>query len=82
MVRGVLRALAAGAAALATRGEVVLAVAGAAPGVVTAAGEDLEAEIRRRRAAGASVRDVAASLARERGLARRELYQLVLALER
>jgi hypothetical protein len=44
--------------------------------------EALAAEIRRRRAAGASVRDVADALARERGLNRRALYRMALALER
>jgi hypothetical protein len=42
----------------------------------------LLAEIRRRGAAGASVRDVAAALARERGLNRCAVYRLVLTLAR
>ena len=88
IVRGDLLALAADAASLVVKGEVVVAVAGApvvagavgAPAV--AAGEGLAGEIRRRRAAGTSVRDVAEQLARERGVGRRGVYRLALALER
>ncbi len=62
-------------------GEVVLAVGGApeSPPVVA---EDLADEIRRRRAAGESVRDVADRIASERGVSRRSVYRLALELER
>lgn len=90
IVRGDLVTLAAGAASLVVRGEMVVAVAGApqagaVPVPATPSGTTREAladEIRRRRAAGTSVRDVAQQLARERGLGRREVYRLALALER
>jgi len=65
------------------RGEVTVAVGGApeadvSPG--TAASADLDAAIRARLAAGETPRDVAAALARARGLPRREVYARVLAL--
>ena len=90
IVRGDLVTLAAGAASLIVKGEMVVAVAGApdadaAAVPATPAGttrEELADEIRCRRAAGTSVRDVAQQLARERGLGRREVYRLALALER
>ncbi len=84
IVRGDLASLAARAASLVTKGELVIGVAGAPPAAVPdlAGDDDLAAEIRRRRAAGASVRDVADALARERGLARRAVYRRALALER
>jgi 16S rRNA (cytidine1402-2'-O)-methyltransferase len=49
---------------------------------VAAGDAELAAEIRRRRAAGQSVRDIAVALARERRLGRRTIYRLALALER
>lgn len=85
IVRDDLVALAARADALVAKGELVIGVAGAAP-VATDAVDPGDAalvdEIRRRRAAGASVRDVAEALARERGLNRRAVYRLALDLER
>jgi hypothetical protein len=44
--------------------------------------ELLAAEIRQRRSAGASIRDLAEALARERGLNRRAVYRLAVTLER
>jgi 16S rRNA (cytidine1402-2'-O)-methyltransferase len=85
IVRDDLVALAARADTLITKGELVIGVAGApaaAPGAVRDDDEALVAEIRRRRAAGASVRDVADALARERGLNRRAVYRLALTLAR
>jgi len=81
ILRGDLAELAARVAGIDVKGEVILAVAGAAPTAVAQDTDDLEAEIRRRRAAGESVRDVAEALARARGLGRRAVYQQVLALE-
>ena len=85
IVRDDLVALAARADRLITKGELVIGVAGA-PAIVAddvqADDEELAAEIRRRRAAGASVRDVAEALARERGLHRRAVYRLALTLDR
>jgi len=49
-----------------------------ADGSASAGEADLETEIRRRRAAGESVRDLAAALARERGVSRRAVYRLAL----
>ncbi len=62
----------------------VAAPAGGAASRDVALGGDaaLAAEIRRRRASGESVRDIAAALAGELGLSRRSLYRLALALER
>jgi 16S rRNA (cytidine1402-2'-O)-methyltransferase len=85
IVRDDLTALAARADTLTTKGELVIGVGGSQSDAhETVRGDDVELadEIRRRRAAGASVRDVADALARERGLNRRALYRLVLTLER
>ena len=85
IVRDDLTALAARADTLITKGELVIGVAGApahASAEVRADDDELAAEIRRRRAAGASVRDVADALARERGCNRRAVYRLALTLER
>ena len=88
IVRGDLAALATAYAQSASgpsaevRGEVVIAVAGAPAPAPPAIVEDLEDEIRRRRAAGSSVRDVADAIARERGISRRMVYRLALTLER
>lgn len=82
IVRGDLVALAARADTLTLHGEVILGVAGApaaAPALDEAA---LDAEIRRRRAAGESVRDLAEAIARAHGLSRRAVYQRALALTR
>jgi 16S rRNA (cytidine1402-2'-O)-methyltransferase len=86
IVRDDLPALAARSERLSTKGELVIGVAGRrapAPSALDVDDDaDLAAEIRRRRAGGASVRDVADALARERGLARRAVYRLALRLER
>jgi 16S rRNA (cytidine1402-2'-O)-methyltransferase len=84
IVRDDLPALAARGDTLVSKGEVVIGVAGAsvAPAPDVGDDDDLADEIRRRRAAGASVRDVADSLARERGLSRRAVYRRALSLER
>jgi 16S rRNA (cytidine1402-2'-O)-methyltransferase len=82
VVRGDLDELAARADALASKGELVIGVAGAPPAAKPNVDAELDDEIRRRRAAGASVRDVADVLARERGLSRRAVYRRALALER
>jgi 16S rRNA (cytidine1402-2'-O)-methyltransferase len=85
VLRDDLVALADRADTIVAKGEVVIGVAGAAepaPAAVRADDEALAGEIRTRRAAGMSVKDVADGLARERGLNRRAVYRLVLALER
>jgi 16S rRNA (cytidine1402-2'-O)-methyltransferase len=84
VVRDDLVALAARADELVTKGELVIGVGAAPPAAADVATDDaaLADEIRRRRVAGASVRDVAAALARERGLNRRAVYRLALSLER
>jgi len=85
IVRDDLVALAARAETLVTKGELVIGIAGAAPAAaaeVRADDDELVGEIRRRRASGTSVRDVADALARERGLNRRAVYRLALTLER
>jgi 16S rRNA (cytidine1402-2'-O)-methyltransferase len=89
IVRDDLLALSQRSASLVTKGEVVIGVAGAAESddsgrprgdVGADAANGLETEIRRRREAGESVRDLATALARERGLNRRSVYRLVLAV--
>ena len=80
IVRGDLVDLAARVRTGEVKGEVIVGVNGAPPAVASVASEDLEAEIRRRRAAGASVRDIATALASEHGLSRRDVYRLALAL--
>lgn len=84
VVRGDLPTLADRADDLVSKGELVIGVAGAPPAPAPdVAGDDaLADEIRRRRAAGASVRDLADALARERGLSRRAVYRLALTLDR
>ncbi|HUS67445.1 MAG TPA: SAM-dependent methyltransferase, partial [Kofleriaceae bacterium] len=78
-VRGTLAELAARYAETPPRGEVTLVVGGARPGE---AGEavDVEAEVRRRLAAGEGPKEIAAALALKTGKPRRQLYQLALAL--
>jgi len=78
-VRGTLGELAARFGEAAPRGECTIVVAG---GVAAAVEIDLEAEVRRLLAEGASARDVAARLVVVTGKPRRQLYQLALALER
>ena len=57
-----------------------LLIAGGAPGAVPVDTEELHAAIRRLRAEGMSLKEIARALARERGLSRREVYQAGLAL--
>jgi len=61
------------------QGEVTLLVAGGEPAPPVAA-EDLTAAIERLRGEGMSLKEIARTLARERGLSRREVYQAGLAL--
>jgi 16S rRNA (cytidine1402-2'-O)-methyltransferase len=80
-VRGTLAELAARYADEAPRGEVTLVVAGASREDVEAAGAiDVEAEIHKQLAAGASAKEIAARLALATGKPKRQLYQLALAL--
>ncbi len=81
IVRGDLLALAADSDVLNLRGEVIIGVAGRRGGVVLT-DEELVGEIERRRAEGASVRDLAAAIAEEFGLSRRAVYQRALTVER
>ncbi len=82
IVRGDLGELAGCGTWSTVKGEVVIGVAGASQEERALEGDALDDEIRRRRAAGASVRDVAEVLAREHGLPRREVYRRALALDR
>jgi 16S rRNA (cytidine1402-2'-O)-methyltransferase len=77
LVRGTLGELVRQFAAAPPRGEVTLVVEGAseAPPEI-----DLEAEVRRRIAAGESPKEIAAALSLQTGKPRRQLYQLALAL--
>jgi 16S rRNA (cytidine1402-2'-O)-methyltransferase len=79
IVRDDLLALAARYEGQVVPGEVVLAVGGA-PQAAALVTEDLEDEIRRRRAAGETVRDLAEAIARDRGVNRRVVYRLALTL--
>jgi 16S rRNA (cytidine1402-2'-O)-methyltransferase len=63
------------------QGEVTLIVAGAAKAAPALSIDDLGAEITKRRAAGASLKEVARQLADEHGLSRREVYQAGLKLD-
>jgi 16S rRNA (cytidine1402-2'-O)-methyltransferase len=82
-LRGRLSTIAAGLAERADlKGEVTVLVAGATgASAVVATSIDIDAEIRRARAAGQGLREVAATLARVTGRPRREIYQRALALE-
>ncbi|HEY2387851.1 MAG TPA: 16S rRNA (cytidine(1402)-2'-O)-methyltransferase [Candidatus Binatia bacterium] len=82
VVRDELRALAERFAGREVLGEVVLGVAGAPEAEPAVAVEDLEDEIRRRRAAGETVRDLSDAIAAARGVPRRAVYRMALALER
>jgi 16S rRNA (cytidine1402-2'-O)-methyltransferase len=64
----------------ALRGEITMLIAG---GTAPAAAEpeDVSAAIRRLRGEGLSLKDVARTLARERGLSRREVYQVGVVIE-
>jgi len=81
IIRGDLVALAADPEALDLRGEVVIGVAGTSGGIVLT-DDELVVEIERRRAEGASVRDLAAAIAEEFGLSRRAVYQRALTVAR
>jgi 16S rRNA (cytidine1402-2'-O)-methyltransferase len=81
ILRGTLGELRASVAARSElRGEVTVIVAGAPPAAAVAPG-DLDAEILAARAAGRSVRELSAEIARRRGIPRREVYRRALALE-
>jgi 16S rRNA (cytidine1402-2'-O)-methyltransferase len=62
------------------RGEATIVVAGAAAPATVPVAADLDDAIRRLRAAGRSVREIAAELARETGTRRRDVYRRALAL--
>jgi 16S rRNA (cytidine1402-2'-O)-methyltransferase len=62
------------------QGEVTLLIAGADARAVVATAEDLSAAIERLRGEGMSLKEIARSLSKERGLSRREVYQAGLAL--
>jgi 16S rRNA (cytidine1402-2'-O)-methyltransferase len=78
LVRGPLSELVRQFAAAPPRGEVTLVVAGATGPEPPAL--DVEAEVRRRLAAGQGPKEIAAALAVATGKPRRALYQLALAL--
>jgi 16S rRNA (cytidine1402-2'-O)-methyltransferase len=61
-------------------GEVTLLIAGGEPPAATAATEELSAAIQRLRGEGLSLKEIARTLARPRGLSRRDVYQAGLAL--
>ena len=63
------------------RGEVTILV-GAGATVEAPAAPDVDERIRRARAAGRSVADLAAEIARETGVSRRAVYRRALLLER
>ena len=79
LVRAPLGELAARYAEEAPRGEVTLVVEGAVEGAASEV-VDVEAEVRRRLAAGESPKSLAAALALLSGRPRRQIYQLALAL--
>lgn len=81
--RGTLGDLAARYAQEPPRGEVTLVVGGAAtgPGAEEEAEEDVEAAVRERLRAGQGPKEIAAALSLRTGLPRRQIYQLVLALQ-
>jgi 16S rRNA (cytidine1402-2'-O)-methyltransferase len=62
------------------QGEVTLLIAGGEPPAATAATEELSAAIQRLRGEGLSLKEIARTLARPRGLSRRDVYQAGLAL--
>src|SRR5438128_895762 len=64
------------------RGEVTIVVAARPAPEAAAVTSDLDAQIRAARAAGRSLADLAAEIARETGLPRRAVYRRALALER
>lgn len=62
------------------QGEVTLLIAGGEGGALAAPAEDLPAAIERLRGEGMSLKEIARTLARERGRSRREVYQAGIAL--
>ena len=83
VLRGTLAELAERVAAMGrVRGEVTILVGARAAPEVPPATPDLDARIRTARAAGRSVADLAAEIARETGVPRRAVYRRALALER
>jgi len=65
----------------ALQGEVTLLIAGASTTAVHASPEDLTAAIARLRGDGMSLKEIARTLARERNMSRREIYQAGLACD-
>jgi len=68
------------AAAATLQGEVTLLIGAGAPAATLVDAAELSAAIQRLRAAGLSLKEIARTLAHERGLSRREVYQAGLAL--
>jgi 16S rRNA (cytidine1402-2'-O)-methyltransferase len=81
LLRGTLEELGKKLAESPPRGEVTIVVAGAPPDAPEAA-IDVEAEVKRRLAAGESPKEIAAALALATGKPRRQIYQLAIALKR
>lgn len=80
--RGSLRELLAALTETAPRGEVTIVVEGAPATATEAPAVDVEAEVRRRLAAGESPKEIAAAVALQTGKPRRQIYQLAVALKR
>ena len=80
-VRGPAAELAARAGDLIARGEVTLFIAPPTEHAPTMTADDLQAEIRRRRAAGQHLKEIARALAAESGWAARDIYRLGLDAE-
>jgi 16S rRNA (cytidine1402-2'-O)-methyltransferase len=81
IVRGTVGEVAAQLRERRLQGEVTLLIAAGAAPAVTAPTEDLTTAIARLRGEGMSLKEIARSLSKERGLSRREVYQAGLALE-
>jgi 16S rRNA (cytidine1402-2'-O)-methyltransferase len=69
-------------AASGVRGEITLVVAGAVPSAAEAPAAELAADVARREAAGESRKDAIAGVARTRGLAKRAVFDAVVAEKR
>lgn len=82
LVRGTLRELTARFTETPPRGEVTVVVEGAPPTAADAPAIDVEAEVKRRLAAGESPKEIAAALSLATGKPRRQIYQLAVALKR
>jgi len=80
-VRGPAGEIAARAGDLIARGEVTLFIAPPTEHAPTMTADDLQAEIRRRRAAGQHLKEIARALAAESGWAARDIYRLGLDAE-